>query len=55
MFTFQMFVFFYVTASMAMSAALSKHYPGIAGWGNFSRGVAWPVTLYEILKGSIEE
>ena len=42
------FICAYYSASFGMSAALTRHYPELDGWGNVSRALGWPVTLYEI-------
>ena len=34
----------------AMSATLATRRPHLSGWGNVSRSIAWPVTIYEIHK-----
>jgi CRISPR/Cas system-associated protein Cas7 (RAMP superfamily) len=44
----------YLCAALAMSAALTKTYPEFAGWGNVSRSMAWPVTIYEIYAGLMD-
>lgn len=55
MFILQCLLSIWFFAALAMSAALTKHYPGIAGWGNVSRSIAWPVTLYEVHLGQLDE
>jgi hypothetical protein len=45
----------YFTAAAAMSFALHKYYPHLHGWGNVSRSLGWPVTLYEIKKGMLDD
>lgn len=39
--------------AFAMSAALTKSHPDLAGWGNVSRSIAWPVTLLEVQRGDL--
>jgi hypothetical protein len=55
MFILQSLLVLYLTAAIAMSAALCRHYPQFMGWANVSRGMAWPVTIYEIVSGLIDE
>ena len=49
------FLTFWFIVAFAMSAALTKHYPEFAGWGNVSRSIAWPVTIYEVATGIIDQ
>lgn len=55
MFILQSLIAIWFTASLAMSAALTKHYPQLAGWGNVSRSIAWPITLLEVYWGQLDE
>lgn len=38
----------YFCAAVAMSIWLTREFPEFNGWGNVSRAIAWPVTVYEI-------
>lgn len=48
---FEILVILWYIVAFAMSAALTKCHPEISGWGNVSRSMAWPVTIYEIKTG----
>ncbi len=38
----------WMMASVAMSFALTKNFPDMKTWDNFSRSIAFPVTLWEM-------
>ena len=43
-----MFIVFWYSTALGMSASLCRTYPDLTGWGNVSRSIAWPVTILEL-------
>lgn len=43
------FVCFYITGALTMSVVLCRECPELTGFGNVSRSLGWPVTIYEII------
>ena len=54
MFILHVALVIWFTAALAMSAVLTKQYPDLNGWGNVSRSIAWPVTMWEVSLGQLD-